>query len=129
MSGRVLLDTNIIIALFASDNSVIDHLKAISEVFVPSIAVGELFYGARKSSRVEENIKKIESFVGASSVLSCDLETARQYGMVKEFLRGKGRPIPENDIWIAALAVQYDLTLISRDSHFEGIEGLSLATW
>jgi tRNA(fMet)-specific endonuclease VapC len=98
-------------------------------VFIPSIAVGELFYGARKSSRVEENIRKIENFVGESAILSCDLETAKQYGIVKEFLRGKGRPIPENDIWIAALAIQHDLTLISRDSHFEGIDGLSIAVW
>ena len=58
-----------------------------------------------------------------------DAETARQYGEIKESLRAKGRPIPENDIWIAAIAFQYQLSLVTRDQHFSEIKGLAIKTW
>jgi tRNA(fMet)-specific endonuclease VapC len=126
MNGKYLLDTNIIIALFADDSAVKDNLAKADEVFVPSIAVGELCFGARKSARVEENLKRIEEFVVNSAVLGCDAETARRYGQIKNALRIKGHPIPENDIWIAAIALQHDLTLMTRDAHFGEIEGLRM---
>ena len=91
--------------------------------------IGELYYGARKSSRVKDNIARIDEFARNNVILSCDLETARRYGQVKDRLRQKGRPIPENDIWIAALALQYGLTLVSRDSHFGECEELTFETW
>lgn len=59
----------------------------------------------------------------------CDEATARMYGEVKAALRKKGRPIPENDVWIAALARQYDLRLISRDKHFATVENLDVEAW
>lgn len=64
-----------------------------------------------------------------SIVLGCDAETARRYGEVKNGLRQKGRPIPENDIWIAAIALQYDLTLVARDVHFGEVDGLKVEAW
>ncbi len=129
MNGKYLLDTNIVIALFASETAVIDQLKNVDEVFIPSIVIGELYYGAHKSARVNENIARIDEFAATNVILSCDLETARRYGQVKDGLRKKGRPIPENDIWIAALARQHGLTLISRDSHFSEVDGLTFGTW
>ncbi|GAA6622656.1 PIN domain-containing protein [Scytonema sp. NUACC26] len=59
----------------------------------------------------------------------CDLVTATQYGQIRNLLRQKGRPIPDNDIWIAAVAIQYQLTLISRDAHFQEVEGLWVERW
>lgn len=129
MSGKYLLDTNIIIALFASDTAVKDNLAKADEVFVPSLAVGELYFGARKSERVKENLERIDEFVANSVVLGCDIETARRYGEVKNALRTKGRPIPENDIWIAAIALQRDLTLVTRDAHLSEIENLKVTPW
>jgi len=126
MSGRCLLDTNVIVALFADEAAVKSQLSAAGEVFVPSVAIGELCYGARKSMRVVENLARIDEFASHSVVLGCDTETARQYGEIKNKLRLKGHPIPENDIWIAAIALQYDLTLLTHDAHFAEIEGLSL---
>jgi tRNA(fMet)-specific endonuclease VapC len=99
------------------------------EVFVPSIALGELYYGARKSSRVEENIGRINDLAASSVVLVCSIETARQYGEIKNRLRQKGHPIPENDIWIAAIAMQNDLILVARDAHFEEVDGLEVEAW
>jgi len=129
MNGRCLLDTNIVIALFASDSAILDRLKDAEEVFIPSIVMGELYYGARKSSRVEENIARLDDFSANNIILSCDSGTAHWYGEVKGGLREKGRPIPENDIWVAAIALQHDLTLVTRDVHFAEVEGLKTETW
>ncbi len=112
MNGKVLLDTNIVIALFSQDHSVHDALSRTVEVFVPSIVLGELYYGAYKSVEVGPNITRIGDFARQNAILSCDGVTAQYCGRVKSFLRLKGRPIPENDIWIAAIAQQYSLTLL-----------------
>jgi tRNA(fMet)-specific endonuclease VapC len=129
MNGRFLLDTNIIIALFAQDASVLQNLSVAAEVSVPCVVLGELYYGAQKSTRVLENIARLDAVAAGATVLSCDAETARHYGQVKDALRAKGRPVPENDLWIAALAFHHALTLVSRDSHFEQIDGLPREAW
>ena len=129
MSGRYLLDTNIVIALFANELALIQRLGEAEEVFTPSVVLGELYYGARKSKRVKENLMRIEEFAMRSIVLGCDAETARRYGEVKNGLRQRGCPIPENDIWIAAIALQYDLTLVARDVHFGEVDGLEVEAW
>lgn len=128
-SGSYLLDTNIIIALFADEAVVKNNLAQADEVFVPSIAIGELCYGAKKSGRPQENLVRVNELVVNSTVVGCDAETARQYGEVKNKLRLRGRPLPENDIWIAALALQYELTLVTRDAHFQEVENLQTVVW
>jgi len=129
VSGKVLLDTNIIISLFAEEKSVLDSLNKAEGVFVPSIVIGELNFGARKSTRVQENLERINIFVASNVILSCDAVTAFYYGRVKEELRKKGKPIPENDIWVAAIALQHDLTLITRDEHFKEVAELTIESW
>ncbi|MBM3333874.1 type II toxin-antitoxin system VapC family toxin [Candidatus Sumerlaeota bacterium] len=129
MNGRYLLDTNIIIALFADEDAVKQNLAKAGEVFVPTIAIGELCYGARKSGRMQENLARIEEFVATNVVLECDSDTARRYGEIKNALRLKGRPIPENDIWISAISFQHDLIVVTRDAHFKEIDSLKTAFW
>lgn len=75
---------------------------------------------------MDSNIARINEFAASSSILICDMKTSHQYGKIKNGLRIKGRPIPENDIWIAAITKQHGLTLISRDDHFKEIDGLSV---
>ena len=82
MHGRYLLDTNIIIALFAGESEVIHNLSEAGEVFIPSIAAGELYFGARKSERTMENLARIDEFVADSVLLNCDADTARHYGEI-----------------------------------------------
>ncbi|MCR4406627.1 MAG: type II toxin-antitoxin system VapC family toxin [Anaerolineae bacterium] len=129
MSGRYLLDTSILIALFAGETTVKEKLTQASEVFVPSIAVGELYYGVWKSQRSQENLARIDELVAESVVLNCNAETARWYGEIKNTLRVKGRPIPENDLWIAAIALEHNLVLATRDVHFEEIDNLKVEMW
>src|ERR1700759_3762574 len=99
MTGRFL------IALFANEAAIQANLVNAAEIFVPSIVPGELYYGANKPARVAENIARIDEFAAGNSILICDTGTAREYGQIKNRLRAKGRPIPENDIWIAALSL------------------------
>jgi tRNA(fMet)-specific endonuclease VapC len=129
MSGNYLLDKNVIIALFAGDAAVQDHLAVADEIYIPSIAIGELCFGAHKSGRPAQNLARVDEFAANNVVLSCDTQTARRYGDVKAALLREGRPIPENDIWIAAVALQHGLTLVTNDAHLRDIEGLSAETW
>jgi tRNA(fMet)-specific endonuclease VapC len=124
-----VLDTNIVIALFANEAGITDQLATMDEVFIPSIVIGELFYGAMKSSRAAENLRRVDHFVSISSVLGCDAQTGLRYAQIKNEARARGRPLPENDLWIAAIALQHDLPLVTRDMHFDGIEALATTAW
>jgi len=129
MTGKYLLDTNIVIALFAKDENVLAQLKTAEEVFVPSIVLGELYFGANKSGRVKSNIVRIDEFAAENQVIMIDGETARHYGQVKNDLRAKGNPIPENDIWIAALSRQYKYVLVTQDDHFTQVDSIETIKW
>jgi len=129
VSGRFLLDTNTVIALFGGKPSVKEWMAEASEVFVSSTVLGELYYGAFKSGSSEGNIRRIDDFAGSCAVLYCDRNTAKEYGLIKSRLLNKGTPIPENDIWIAAIARQHGLVLVTSDKHFEEVEELKLEKW
>ncbi|GEA19149.1 ribonuclease VapC2 [Moorella sp. E306M] len=129
VSGNYLLDTNIVIALFAGEPSIIEKLDMENKVFIPAIVLGELYFGALKSRKVENNILLIDSLAAESMILACDKNTAKYYGRIKNNLKKKGKPIPENDIWIAAVALQHNLILVSRDTHFKEIDDLTMETW
>ncbi len=129
MNGNYLLDTNIVIALFARDRAVLERLSQESQIFVSNVVLGELYYGAEKSAQSTANIQRIDDLALATSTLSCNRETARYYGRIKEALRSKGRPIPENDLWIAAQALQHSLTVATRDDHFKEIDSISIERW
>ena len=129
MSGNYLLDTSVLIELFAQDKDILARLKGTESTFIPSIALGELHYGARKSSRTEKNLEQLEQLATKVVILPCDAETAYWYGIVKDGLRKSGQPIPENDIWIAAMALQHGLILATRDRHFQTVENLKMEMW
>ena len=128
MNGDLLLDSNIVIALFAGDASVQAKISAAPAVYLSVIVLGELYYGAEKSGKPKQNIERVTNLADSLAVMPCDSTTAREYGRIKEALRAKGRPIPENDIWISAMAIQHGLTLATRDRHFQEIPNLLLDT-
>ena len=128
-SGRYLLDTNIVIALFSDEIAVQERARSAAVVALAPPIIGELCYGAQKSSRDAENLRRIDNFVQRNAFFLCDLETAQWYGIIKDQLRRKGRPIPDNDIWIAAIAIQRGLILVTRDSHFDEVESLQTERW
>jgi tRNA(fMet)-specific endonuclease VapC len=91
--------------------------------------IGELFYGAEQSSKKDFNVRRIEEFAQDCLISDCNFDTARYYANIKSQLKSIGKPIPENDIWIAALAKQYQQTLVTRDGHFDNIDGLLTERW
>ena len=129
MNGDRLVDTNIVIALFNEETSVERKFDGARVVSVPSIVLGELYYGAFRSVRVGDNVQRIQDFQRASEVLFTDEQTGIVYGRVKAELRAAGTPLPDNDIWIAALARQHDLTLVTRDAHFDAVNALRTERW
>ncbi len=130
MAGnKLLLDTNAVIALQQRDTDLLKLLENEEDIFVPAVVIGELYYGAYKSGRPEENRQTVATFAAARVILNSDAGTGDAYGQIKYALRLKGRPIPENDIWIAALTLQYDCILISRDTHYDEIENLRTRQW
>lgn len=129
MNGRYILDTTIVIKVFAREPDILKKVEKSMEIYIPSIVLGELYYGTFNSKKVKSNLEKIEQIREETEILNCDFETAREYGRIKKELKDKGTPIPENDIWIAALSFQYNIKLACRDRHFEYIDNLKFEKW
>ena len=127
--GRYFLDTNIVIALFSHDPKVVARLETTPEVFLSFVVLGELHFGAANSSRRQENTAQVEDFAASCTLVPVDEPAARCFGEMKAELRRKGRPIPENDLWLAASATAHGLTLVTRDAHFGEVDVLAIETW
>lgn len=124
-----LIDTNLLIAFMRGEQSVRDRIDQAGVVWISATSVGELYYGASYSGSPTRNTARVAQLVGNGRVLACDADTAAIYGDLKGALRRRGRLIPDNDIWIAASAVQRDLALATRDAHFDVVPGLSVHRW
>jgi tRNA(fMet)-specific endonuclease VapC len=127
--GKFLLDTNIITAWMKGEKEIADHIEKASVVYIPIIVLGELYYGAAYSTQVQKNTAAVRKLSGRYKVLLIDEAFTIEYGKVKAALRAKGSPIPENDIWIAAIALRNNLALVTRDKHFNEVGGLKLKAW
>lgn len=130
MNGKSFtLDTNIVIALFGEDEVVITKIEKSSAIYIPIIVLGELLYGAELSTKKTENIKKLNSFSKSCNILYLNYRTASEYARIKSGLKKAGTPIPENDIWIAALSIENNITLATRDKHFNFIKDIKIEHW
>lgn len=129
MSGNYLLDTNIVIALLNGDKTIPSKLDTAETVCISVTVIGELLYGAKRSQQVKRNTEKLKKFISKCLVLSVNEDTAERYSTIKDFLMKKGCPIPENDIWIAAIAQQHGFALITRDEHFYTIPDIVIEQW
>jgi tRNA(fMet)-specific endonuclease VapC len=129
MSGRYVLDTNIIIALIDRDIAVRDRIAAADEILIPSPVFGELYFGAFNSGRVSENLARVDDYVRWYSAVAITPDIARIYGQIRKDLMNKGKPIPENDIWIAATAIRTSTIVATRDDHFDLIDGQAVEKW
>lgn len=123
-----ILDTNAYSDFVRGDASVADFLNKADIVYVPVIVVGELKRGFYYGTRVKENIDNLEKFLTKprTNLLEITEETAEHYGVLAAYLKTQGTPIPINDIWIAALCLQYDLPLLTSDSDFQKLPQITL---
>jgi len=129
MSGDYLLDTNIVIAALSANADVVNNIDSADRYFISNVVLGEMLYGAINSASSSVNLSRLELFVSGTEFLVCDDRTARWYGEIKTSLRQKGRPIPDNDSWIAASAQQHSLILVTRDQHFDHVDDLLRIQW
>ena len=120
---NVLLDTSAYSALYRGHEPTLDVLRRSKTVALPAIVLGELYSGFRAGNRWAENTAQLAQFLSKPSVrvLNVTEETALRYAEVDVFLRKKGRPIPRNDVWIAAVALEHGLQLLTLDIHFREI--------
>jgi predicted nucleic acid-binding protein len=125
----VILDTNAISALAEGTRSVLAAAGDVDRLSLPVIVLGEFRFGAARSRHRARYESWLDRLAAASHVLAIDEETARHYAAVRERLRAAGRPIPSNDAWIAALALQHRLPVLSRDRHFDVVAGVRRVAW
>ncbi len=124
----LLLDTNAYVAFkrgIAEAKEVIRHAPLIG---INSVVFGELLAGFAIGSREAVNVEELKRFMSSSRVrfFSLDDVTASYYAEIYRGLRAIGRPIPTNDMWIAATALQHDLAIMTFDEHFKAVIGLNV---
>jgi len=129
VTGRYLLDTSIAVPILNGTLDLAPRRSTPVEVYVNAIVVGELCFGAEKSDRVAANLDAVARLLAACPTIPCGEATGRCYARLRRQLRQRGKPIPENDLWIAATAVEHGLVLVTRDEHFAAIEGLATEAW
>jgi len=98
-------------------------------IILPVTVIGELLYGALNSTKSKTNEKFVHQFAEYSVIMQIDEPVAARYAQVRLELRQRGKPIPENDLWIAAACIVLDVPLITRDDHFKFIPGLTVISW
>lgn len=125
---KVLLDTNAYASFLAGDRAVLDVLAQAEIVYMSTIVLGELYAGFRGGKKESDNKERLDVFLKKSTVhaLNITQETAVLFGEIKDRLKKAGTPIPINDVWIAAHAVETGAVLITYDAHFSKVHGLRL---
>lgn len=129
MSVSYLIDTSVLILSLKANNSIRQRLNKISTTYMSAITLGELYYGAEHSVNVEKSFIEVDGLIKNSEVLIADNITASVYGRIKDEQAKKGQMLPDNDLWIAATAIQHGLILVARDNHFTWLTGITLEQW
>lgn len=126
----MILDTNAVSALLkGGDERLMAALSTSIRHHLPLPVIAEYQYGLRSSHRARRLESLLRRLEAESLVLYPDRATADYYATVRHELKLRGRPIPENDLWIAALARQHSLEIVSRDPHFDYVEGIRRISW
>jgi tRNA(fMet)-specific endonuclease VapC len=124
----ILLDTNAITALFRGDPAVVDIMAKSECIYISAIVIGELEDGFRGGSQYNKNLKILNELLERPSVMVLPVgrESGECFGRVKNTLRKKGKPIPINDVWIAAQCLETGALLVTYDAHFNDVDGLRI---
>ena len=126
MIGRIVIDTNVYAAFKMNDPRVTGRLRTAEQIALSPVVMAELLAGFRGGDRESDDRSALQQFLASPRVvlLSIDRDTAEHYAAAYTALRRKGKPIPTNDLWIAASALQHGMGLCSLDGHFAEIDGL-----
>lgn len=125
----MILDTNALSAVADADSRIAARWSEARQISIPVIVLGEYRYGIARSRRRKEYETWLEINLPSCNVLGIDKETAASYAQIRVELKQAGTPIPSNDLWIAALCRQHGMTLLSRDRHFDAVDGVRRVEW
>lgn len=129
MSGEIALDTSAAIRFLNGDTTITERILALPEITLPMVVVGELLFGAENSTRPLQNLPRYLEFISACRAVPLGRETATIYAQTRLALKRKGRPIPMNDVWIAAQCIEHSWVLVTDDTDFDYVDGLILERW
>jgi predicted nucleic acid-binding protein len=131
MAIKIALDTNAYRALDDGNRKLSANLKSAVQIGLPIIVLGELYYGIYAGNRQEDNLTNLNRFLSVPrlEVINIDEITAKIFGEIATELKRVGRPIQQNDMWIAALCKQYSYVLATNDTGFKNITGLELVSF
>ena len=129
MIADLVIDTNALSAIAEGATGATQQVSRAGQVAIPVIVLGEYRFGIAQSRHKREYERWLEEMLSISRVLDVNEETANWYARLRVQLKEAGTPIPSNDAWIAALCRQHALPLLSRDRHFDLIQGLRRLYW
>ena len=129
MSGEIALDTSVAIRFLNGDAAITGRVLALPEIVLPTVVVGELLFGAENSTRPLQNLPRYLEFIAACIVVPLGKKTAETYARTRLALKRKGRPIPMNDVWIAAQCLEHNWTLATDNTDFDYVDSLILEHW
>ena len=125
----MILDTNALSAFIDGDRSLGQRLAGLGHASIPTIVLGEFRYGIAESRHRAAYETWLDEHLSNFDVLAVNATTAVVYAEVRQALKKKGRPIPANDVWISALAIEHRLPILTRDAHFDAVPGLRRVAW
>lgn len=125
----MIVDTNALSAIAEAEPGAVAVFKEAESIAIPVIVLGEYFFGIAQSRRRLEHEAWIAHVLRTFLVLEINVETAARYAEVRLELKRAGKPIPQNDMWIAALCREHAMPVLSRDRHFESVKGLERIGW
>jgi len=125
----MIVDTNGLSAWWLNEPTFIRHIEQADRLCVPVPALAEFRFGILKSRFREKMTAWLDDALATTTVLAADETTTRHYAEIRLQLTSAGTPIPMNDLWIAAIARQHKLPVISRDAHFDHVAGLTRIGW
>ena len=126
---KYLIDTNIIDAFHDEEECIVERMQKLDKIKIACISIGELFYGVIKSTQKTKNMNNLTHIINFYEILYIDYEVTYQNGDIKAKLRSIGRPTPDNDIWIAAIAKKHDLVIATRDKHLLDLNFVPTERW
>jgi predicted nucleic acid-binding protein len=125
----LILDTNALSAFLDNTPEAVAIASEARVLAIPVIVAGEFTFGIAQSRHREVYERSLQRMLDRCTVLDVSIDTARHYAAIRMELKAAGKPIPANDLWIAALSRQHAIAVMSRDSHFDFVSGLRRRTW
>lgn len=125
----MIIDTNALSAFFDAEPGAVGSFEVADDIALPVIVLGEYRFGLLGSRRRRAREEVLEQLVRSSRVLEITDATSRHYAAIRHDLKAAGTPIPVNDTWIAALAREHALPILSNDAHFDVVRDVQRKAW